>query len=91
MNFVNFRLPSRVSLFGDSQCTSSSVECELRTLEVWLGNQFTEIRDHMNSWQNLGIVVDALHHWPGDLNNADLPTRGKVTYNDINPDSGWQL
>lgn len=40
---------------------------------------FAEIRDHMPSWTQLGIVVDNLHHWPVDNNIADQPTRGKVT------------
>ena len=56
------RLPSRVSLFGDSQCTIFVVECKQRTHEVWFGNQVTHIREHMHSWHTLGIVVDDLHH-----------------------------
>ena len=43
--------PSRISLFGDSQCTISAVECDQNILEVWFGNRVAEIRDHMQSWR----------------------------------------
>ena len=74
------RLPSRVSLFGDSQCTISAVECDQKLLEVWFGNRVAEIHDHMQSWRGLNVLVDELHHWPGESNIPDLPTRGKATY-----------
>ena len=45
----------------------------------------------MQSWRGLNITVDELHHWPGENNIADLPTRGKVSFTDVGPDSEWQL
>ena len=86
------KLPYRISLFGDSQCTIAPVECDQEILEVWFGNRVAvhcstilevwfrnrvaEIRDHMHSWTQKQIQVDELHHWPGDSSIADLPTRG---------------
>ena len=58
------KLPSRISLFGDSQCTISAVECDQRILQVWFGNRVAEIRDHMQSWRGKKVQVDELHHCP---------------------------
>ena len=85
------KMPNRISLFGDSQCTISAVECNQKILEVWFGNRVAEIRDHMQSWRGQKVQVDELHRWPGDANIADLPTRGKATYPEIEPSSEWQL
>ena len=46
-----------------------------------------EIRDHMSSWQAQNIIVDERHHWPGEMNIADMPKRGKVTYTEVGPNS----
>ena len=84
------KLPSRISLFGDSKCTISAVKCEQKILEVWFGNRVAEIRDHMTSWRSSRVQVDELHHWPGESNPADLPTRGKANYHEIGPLPAWQ-
>ena len=55
------KLPSRVSLFGDSQCTISAVECDQKILEVWFENRVAEIRDHMQSWRSQHVLVNELH------------------------------
>ena len=72
------RLPNRISLFRDSHCTISTVECDQKLLKVWLGNPVAEIHDHMHSWRGMNIMVDKLYHWPGESNEAVLPTRGKA-------------
>ena len=67
------------------------MECDQKILEVWFGNRVAEIRDHMTSWRSSKIQVDELHHWPGESNIADLPTRGKASYHEIGPTTEWQL
>ena len=64
---------------GDSECTISVVECDSKLLDVWFGNRGAEILDHMASWRRKGVVVDDLHHWPGETNPADIATKGKAT------------
>ena len=80
-------LPTRISLFRDSQCTISTVGCDQKLPDVWFGNQVAEILDQILSGRNLGIMVNEFHHWPGDSNIADLPTWGKATYPNITEDS----
>ena len=48
-------------------------------LKVWFRKWVAEIQDHMQSWHNQGIMVDDLHHWPGDLNIAHRPARARPT------------
>ena len=84
------KLPNRISLFGDSQCTISAADSDQKILEIWFGNRVAEIRVHMQSWQGQHIIVDKLHHWPRESNIADFPTRGKAIFNEVGPDSEWQ-
>ena len=41
------KLPTRISLLGDSECTISAVDCNSKLLDVWFGNRVMEIRNHM--------------------------------------------
>ena len=82
-------LPARISLFGDSQCTISAVDCKDRALDTWFGNRVAEVHDRMGDWKEQQIKVDELHHWPGPKNIADIATKGKATLNDVGPDSEW--
>ena len=51
------KLPYRISLFGDSQCTISAVECDQKILEVWFGNRVAEIIEHMQAWRQKQIQL----------------------------------
>ena len=83
-------VPGRISLMGDLECTSSSVECEYRVLDTWFGNCVAKIREHMANWARKGIQVDQLHHWPGPQNIADLATNGRAKLEVVMPDGEWQ-
>ena len=37
------------------------------------------------------VMVDLIQHTPGELNPADWPTRGNVSWADLGPASVWQL
>ena len=43
--------PSRVSFFGDSECTINSVEAEETVLKEWFDNQVTEVLENMDRWR----------------------------------------
>ena len=83
--------PSVISLFGDSQCTIASVECQQHLLNVWFANRIAEIVEHQEAWRMMGIQVDPLHHWPGPRNIADLATKGRAKMEDVDQASEWQL
>ena len=70
------KLPTRISLMADSECTISAVECDSKFLEVWFGNRVAEILDHMEDWRKQGIEVDELNHWPGEKN----PPRARLRW-----------
>ena len=82
--------PAKISLLGDSQCTIASVDCQQHLLGTWFGNRVAEVIEHMRAWQEEGIEVDEIHHWPGLRNIADLGTKGKATLEEIGEDSEWQ-
>ena len=84
------KMPTRISLFGDSECTISAVDCMDGQLDIWFGNRVAEVLDHMEAWRKLDIEVDELHHWPGPRNIADIATKGKAALEDVGPDSEWQ-
>ena len=83
-------LPKKISLFGDSECTISAVDCMDGQLDIWFGNRVAEVLDHMEAWRKMGIQVDELHHWPGLRNVADIATKGRAVLADIGPESEWQ-
>ena len=82
--------PNRISLFGDSECTISAVDCMDGQLDIWFGNRVAEVLEHMEAWRKMGIEVDELHHWPGASNIADIATKGKAVLDDVGPESEWQ-
>ena len=85
------KMPTRISLMGDSKCTISAVECDSKLLEVWFRNRVAEILDHMEDCRKQGAEVDELYHWPGDRNPADIATKGKATVDNVSETSDWQL
>ena len=84
-------VPVRISIFGDSQCTISSVECDHRLLDTWFGNRVAEVLEHQEAWRRMGIEVDPLEHWPGETNMADLTTKGRAGLRDVDKVSDGQL
>ena len=83
------RLPDRITLIGDSECTISSVESEEGILAPYFVRRCDEIEEHMNKWRE-NIVVDPLYHTPGGLNISDLATRGLAKDKDVDVGSEWQ-
>ena len=37
----------------------------------------------MRDWENQGIRVEPLHHWPGNDNIADIATKAEATVKDV--------
>ena len=75
--------PTKIFLAGDSECTISAVDCKDKVLDTWFANRVLEIHDHFKEWEELGIEVEELHHWPGKQNIADIATKGEATFKDI--------
>ena len=73
--------PSRLTIIGDSQCTISTVESNSASLAAYFANRVSEFDDTVKAWQHShpSLVIDPPFHTPGQLNVADIATRGKVT------------
>ena len=82
--------PTSIFIAGDSECTISVVECEDKILGTWFANHVAEVQDHFRDWEQQGIKVEKLHHWPGKENIADIATKGEATVKDIAFGSVWQ-
>ena len=82
--------PSRISLYGDSECTISAMECTDCVLDTCFANRVAEVQEQLDAWRSQGLVVDKLKHWPGDSNPADIATKGRGRLPDILEDSLWQ-
>jgi len=82
--------PAKIMIFGDSQCTISSVDTMDGVLKPWFGNRVHEFLENKRLWEASGVVVDELHHWPGLRNIADLATKGKAEVSDVAYGSEWQ-
>ena len=82
--------PVRISTFGDSECTISSVEAENSVLAQFFANRVGEILEHMQSWTKMGCKVDDIFHVPGTENPSDISTRGEAQVEDVQFGSVWQ-
>ena len=83
------RMPDRITIIGDSECTISSVESEEGVLAPYFARRCDEVEEHMNNWKKI-CEVDPLYHTPGGLNISDLATRGAAKDEDVDIGSTWQ-
>ena len=83
-------LPTRIMMFGDSQTIIGTLGSTDKVLDVWYGNRVDAICEAIEEWQQRGVIVDEVEHWPTQSNIADLCTRGDATPADILPGTPWQ-
>ena len=82
-------LPEAIIMLGDSECSISMVEKSGSALAPFFCNRIGEIKS------NLALLgeqchVEPLLHVAGDLNPADLPTRGQALPEQLGEESIWQ-
>ena len=81
--------PRKIWRLADSQCTISAIEADGKILGIWFANRVEEIGEHARSWEEMGINVMPMLHWPGLTNPADLGTKGQATIEDMRPGGAW--
>ena len=81
--------PVSITHIGDSTCTILSVETD-KKLKVWMCGKVDEVHRHMELWRSMGIKVEELFYIPGELNPADILTRGDVKPEQLQLGSEWQ-
>ena len=81
--------PVGVTMLSDSRCSISAVEKSTSALKPFFHNRVGEILDNIAAMRKYCPVED-IHHVSGDLNPADLATRGLARVGDLGPGSFWQ-
>ena len=82
-------IPKGVVQMSDSKCSISAVDTTTRVLKPFFHNRVAEIVDIMAVMRKYCQVED-LQYVSGELNPADLATRGNVKVEDLGPNSFWQ-
>ena len=82
--------PTSVIMMSDSRCSISAVEKSTSALKPFFHNRVSEILENMAEMKKYCPVED-IQHVAGDLNPADLATRGVAKAEDLGPGSYWQL
>ena len=82
--------PTEIHVFGDSQTVIGTIGSTDKVLDIWVGNRVDEICEAFGQWQDAGVKVHDIEHWPGATNIADLCTRGDAKKEDVLPGSPWQ-
>ena len=82
--------PREIHIFGDSQTVIGTISSTDKVLDIWVGNRVDEICEAFGYWQEAGVKVNDIEHWPGVSNIADLCTRGDARKEDVLPGSPWQ-
>ena len=81
--------PKGVILLSDSESSISALETSSRALKPFFHNRVSEIIENMDCIGKL-CPIENVHHVAGDLNPADMATRGLAKLSDIGPGSFWQ-
>ena len=82
--------PSNSVIMLDSECVISCLEENAKKLKPFFHNRRGEMLENMEETKKYCPMED-VHHVPGHLNPADIPTRGLANLEDIGPDSLWQI
>ena len=75
--------PTSSIILLDSECTISSFEEQARKLKPFFHNR-REILENMEQVRSY-CPLEEIHHVPGKLNPADIPTRANTRLEDIGP------
>ena len=78
--------PKGVIMMADSECTISALETTSRALKPFFHNRVGEVLENVEKMKKYCPVED-VHHLPGHLNPADVPTRGLAKVSELGPGS----
>ena len=81
--------PRGVVMLADSECSISALQTSTRAMKPFFHNRVAEVLENIEKMEKY-CSVEKVHHVAGDLNSADILTRGNASLTDIGPDSPWQ-
>ena len=82
--------PNSAIMLMDSTCTISCLEENAKRLKPFFHNRRGEILENMDEIRKF-VPLEEVHYISGELNPADIPTRGDTKLEDIGPSSLWQI
>ena len=82
--------PERAIICGDSECSIAALKKTGGVLGPYFANRVSEIQENISQLEELVDKVEPVQHIAGDLNPADLGTRGHATLEELDKDSIWQ-
>ena len=82
--------PEQAIICGDSECSIAALEKTGGVLGPYFANRVSEIQENISQLEELVDIVEPVQHIAGDLNPADLGTRGHATLEELDKDSIWQ-
>ena len=77
--------PTGVVMMNDSRCSISSVDKSSTALKPYFHNRVSEILENMSEMRKY-CEVEEFQHVSGDLNPADVATRGLAKASDLGQD-----
>ena len=79
-----------ISSFTDSMCSIGALMKTSTALKPFFGNRVSEIQRLRLDLSEMTDNLAPVHHIPGELNPADIGTRGGVKVEELGCDSLWQ-
>ena len=79
-----------ISAYTDSMCSLGALCRTSTALKPYFGNRVSEIQHLRSQLAELTDDLAPVHHIPGNLNPADIGTRGGVLVSELSEGSTWQ-
>ena len=79
-----------ISTYTDSMCSLGALDKVSSALKPFFGHRVSEIKQLREQLRDLTDDLPPVHHVAGELNPADLGTRGNVAVADLGEGSRWQ-
>ena len=79
-----------ISMYTDSMSSVGAMEKTGGVLRPFFANRVSELKRIRSSLSEVSDEVPRIHHIPGNLNPADIGTRGQATLKDLGLESRWQ-
>ena len=80
-----------IATYSDSLCSIGAMYKSTSSLRPYFANRVLEVLRLRELLQEKTRDLAPISHIPGDLNPADLGTRGSVSVGDLGPGSTWQV
>ena len=81
--------PEKAIICGDSECSIAALDKSSGVLCPSFANRVSEVHENIRHLREILDDVNPVYHVAGELNPADLGTRGHATVDEVNRNSIW--